>query len=148
LLGYAREEYVGRPIAEFHVDPEVITEILARLGRGETVDAWRRGCAPGTARSSTCDLVHVLWEDGRFVHTRCFTRDITDRRRMEEAHRQADLLHHVASLAHAAATRSTIRSPSSTASSTSSPARGGRRRSHASPRAARRSRDRRDSWTG
>ena len=43
------------------------------------------------------------WEDGRFVHTRCFTRDITDRRRMEEARRQAELLQHVASLAHAAA---------------------------------------------
>src|SRR2546428_682936 len=40
LLGYARGEYVGRHIAEFHVDPGVISEILARLGRGETVDAW------------------------------------------------------------------------------------------------------------
>ncbi|HZF03998.1 MAG TPA: PAS domain S-box protein [Patescibacteria group bacterium] len=104
LLGYAREEYVGRPIAEFHVDPEVITEILARLGRGETVDAWE---ARMRARDGSIKHVlissNVLWEDGRFVHTRCFTRDITDRRRMEEAHRQADLLHHVASLAHAAA---------------------------------------------
>src|SRR5205823_5041652 len=32
-----------------------------------------------------------------------FTRDITDRRRMEEARRQAELQQHVASLAHAAA---------------------------------------------
>src|SRR5438477_556145 len=40
LLGYGREEYVGHHIAEFHVDPEPITEILTRLGRGETVDAW------------------------------------------------------------------------------------------------------------
>ena len=46
---------------------------------------------------------NVLWEDGRLVHIRCFSRDITDRRRMEEARREADLLHHVASLAHAAA---------------------------------------------
>lgn len=46
---------------------------------------------------------NALVEDGRFVHARCFTRDITDRRRMEDARREADLLQHVASLAHAAA---------------------------------------------
>ena len=44
-----------------------------------------------------------LWEDGRFVHIRCFTRDITDHRRMEEDRRREDLRQHVASLAHAAA---------------------------------------------
>src|SRR6267143_1352507 len=98
------EEYVGHHIAEFHVDPAAITEILTRLGRGETVDAWE---ARMRARDGSIKDVliasNVLWEDGRFVHTRCFTRDITDRRRMEEARRQTELLQHVASLAHAAA---------------------------------------------
>src|SRR5207248_1261702 len=28
---------------------------------------------------------NVLWEHGTFVHTRCFTRDITDRKKAEEA---------------------------------------------------------------
>jgi len=104
LLGYAREEYVGHHIAEFHVDPEPITEILTRLGRGETVDAWeaRMRARDGSVKDVLISS-NVLWEDGRFVHTRCFTRDITDRRRMEEARRQAELLQHVASLAHAAA---------------------------------------------
>ena len=27
----------------------------------------------------------VLWEDGKFIHTRCFTRDITDRKQAQEA---------------------------------------------------------------
>lgn len=31
LLGYAAEEYVGRHIAEFHVDPAVVEDTLARL---------------------------------------------------------------------------------------------------------------------
>jgi PAS domain S-box-containing protein len=104
LLGYAREEYVGHHIAEFHVDPELITEILARLGHGETVDAWeaRMRAKDGSIKDVLISS-NVLWEDGRFVHTRCFTRDITDRRRMEEARRQAELQQHVGSLAHAAA---------------------------------------------
>src|SRR2546425_11733391 len=37
LLGYSREEYVGHHIADFHVDPAVIEEILKRLTMGETL---------------------------------------------------------------------------------------------------------------
>src|SRR5688500_7963910 len=36
-LGYAREEYEGHSIAEFHVDQDVIEDILSRLKRGETL---------------------------------------------------------------------------------------------------------------
>jgi len=104
LLGYSRDEYVGRHIAQFHVDPDAIIEILARLVRGETVDAWEaRLRAKDGSIKHVLMAANVLRENGRFVHTRCFTRDITDRRRMEEARREADLLQHVASLAHAAA---------------------------------------------
>src|SRR2546423_12705494 len=31
-----------------------------------------------------------MWKDGQFVHTRCFTRDVTERKRAEEALRDAD----------------------------------------------------------
>src|ERR1700746_1446598 len=37
LLGYSREEYVGRNIAEFHADESLINDILGRLSRGETL---------------------------------------------------------------------------------------------------------------
>ena len=37
LLGYGRDEYVGRNVVEFHVDQEVIGDVLARLRAGETV---------------------------------------------------------------------------------------------------------------
>ena len=33
LLGYARDEYIGRNITEFHVDLPVIQDILERLTR-------------------------------------------------------------------------------------------------------------------
>lgn len=38
LLGYAEQDYVGRPIADFHVDADVIEDILRRLAGGERVD--------------------------------------------------------------------------------------------------------------
>ena len=37
LLGYTREEYIGRNILEFHADEPVIRDILACLSRGETL---------------------------------------------------------------------------------------------------------------
>jgi GAF domain-containing protein len=41
MLGYAAEEYVGRSIKEFHADPEVIDDILARLTAGEQLDDYQ-----------------------------------------------------------------------------------------------------------
>src|SRR5205807_6065465 len=35
MLGYRREEYVGRPIEAFHADPEAIADILRRLQAGQ-----------------------------------------------------------------------------------------------------------------
>jgi PAS domain S-box-containing protein len=40
MLGYAREEYVGRNIAEFHADPPVIADILRRLSRNEELHSY------------------------------------------------------------------------------------------------------------
>ena len=88
LLGYEREEYVGRHIAEFHVDQPVIEDILSRLVNGETLHqhAARMRCKDGSIREVLINS-NVLWEDGEFIHSRCFTLDITDRRRAEEATR-------------------------------------------------------------
>ena len=91
LLGYTREEYIGRNIAEFHVDEAIINDILACLSRGETLSDY-----PARLRHRDGSLRHVLinssvlFEDGKFVHTRCFTRDITDLKQEQEA-RQAQL---------------------------------------------------------
>lgn len=86
MLGYAREEYIGRHIAEFHADQEVIDDILARLARGEHLReiAARLRCKDGTIRHVLVNS-SVLFEEGRFVHTRCFTLDITERIRAEVA---------------------------------------------------------------
>ncbi|MEO6222218.1 MAG: ATP-binding protein, partial [Vicinamibacterales bacterium] len=84
-------EYVGRSITDFHVDPPVIEDILARLRRGETLLDYeaRLRHSDGSVRHV---LIHsnVLWEEDRFLYTRCFTRDITDRKRSDQRIRSRD----------------------------------------------------------
>lgn len=81
LLGYSREEYVGRNIADFHVDQEAIADILKRLQSGEVLSDYsaRLRCKDGSIKHVRINS-SVFREQGRFVHTRCFTRDITNRR--------------------------------------------------------------------
>jgi PAS domain S-box-containing protein len=81
LLGYSREEYVGRNIKDFHVDKEAIEDILHRLQAGEVLKDYsaRLRCKDGSIKHVRINS-SVFREQGRFVHTRCFTRDITSRR--------------------------------------------------------------------
>jgi PAS domain S-box-containing protein len=86
MLGYSREEYVGRRISEFHVDEDVICDILDKLSAGEKLVDYpaRLRCKNGDVKDVLIDS-SVLWKDGRFVHTRCFTRDVTEKKRAETA---------------------------------------------------------------
>ena len=91
LLGYSREEYVGRPIADFHADEDVICDILKRLQAGEKLDEYpaRLRCKDGSIKEVLIDS-SVFWKDGDFVHTRCFTRDVTERKRAEARVREQE----------------------------------------------------------
>ena len=85
LLGYTAEEYIGHHIAEFHADADVIEDILQRLWAGKEVRdrEARMRCKDGSIKHVLIDS-SVLWEGGTFIHTRCFTRDITERKQEEE----------------------------------------------------------------
>ena len=91
LLGYTAEEYIGHHISEFHVDAPVIEDILHRLSRGEVLREYeaRLRCKDGSVRHVLIDS-SALFEDGKFVHTRCFTRDISDRKKMEDQLRESE----------------------------------------------------------
>lgn len=86
MLGYQREEYVGRHIADFHVDRTVCEQILAFLANGERLYAYpaQMRCKDGSVRDVLINS-STLFEDGRFIHTRCFTTDVTERKRVETA---------------------------------------------------------------
>lgn len=78
MLGYEPNEFIGKHIAQFHAEQPVIADILARLSRGETLREVqaRLICKDGSIRHVLLNS-NVYREDGRFMHTRCFTRDIT-----------------------------------------------------------------------
>jgi len=79
LLGYLPEEYIGRSITDFHVDSDVLCDLLQRLSRGETVHnyASRLRHKDGSIRHVLVNS-NVRWEGETFRHTRCFTRDVTE----------------------------------------------------------------------
>lgn len=91
LLGYTAEDYLGRHIAEFHVDAPVIGDILQRLVSGENLDRY-----PARLRAKDGSIKHVLitsnsrFEDGRFLNTRCFTMDVTHLHESERARRESE----------------------------------------------------------
>ncbi len=79
MLGYEPHEYIGKHISDFHVHEHTITDILTRLTKNETLNKYESvlRCKDGSVRYVHINS-NVLWEDGKFIHTRCFTIDITN----------------------------------------------------------------------
>jgi PAS domain S-box-containing protein len=85
MFGYDRPEYIGQQLVNFHVDRSKITDILKRLSNNELIkgyeaQVWRKD-------GSICDVLidaHAFFKNGKFIHSRCFTRDITKRKQLEQ----------------------------------------------------------------
>ncbi|MEO6456841.1 MAG: PAS domain-containing sensor histidine kinase, partial [Chloroflexia bacterium] len=95
LLGYTEEEYLGHAISEFHADQHILDDIIRRLNTKETLYNYeaRLKASDGSIKHVLISS-NVLWdEEGHFVHTRSFTRDITERKRAEEALRESEERH-------------------------------------------------------
>lgn len=86
FLGYPQGEYVGKSIRDFYIDPDRAEELLGRLAKHEDVHGFE-----ARLRARDGSIKHALitasafWRDGLFVHTRCFTRDITAFKTAESA---------------------------------------------------------------
>ncbi|MGL5075344.1 MAG: CBS domain-containing protein, partial [Waterburya sp.] len=70
MLGYAKEEYIGRSIVEFHADRPIIDKLLNRLSNNEAVQNYqaRLRCKDGSIRDVLIDS-NVSWQNGKFIHT-------------------------------------------------------------------------------
>ena len=86
MLGYSPDEYIGHHIADFHADQPVIDDILKRLTNGETLTDYeaRLRHKDGSIRDVLINS-SVFCKGGKFVHTGCFTRDVTDSKRGADA---------------------------------------------------------------
>lgn len=91
LLGYTREEYVGKHISNFHADQDVIEDILRKKRAGEELHDYdaRLVCRDGTIKDVLINS-NVLMEEGEIVHTRSFTRDVTERKKAETALKESE----------------------------------------------------------
>ena len=91
MLGYCSDEYIGHNISEFHADAPVLEDILNRLFRGDRIKEYeaRLRAKDGSLRQVIIDS-SALFEGGKFVHTRCFTRDISERKHAEELLRRSE----------------------------------------------------------
>jgi PAS domain S-box-containing protein len=84
LLGCSPEEYLGHFFGEFCVDPAAAHHLLERLAANETVRNLRmlRRHKDGGDRLVLVDA-QPLWNEGRFLYSSIFSRDITERANLE-----------------------------------------------------------------
>ncbi len=91
LFGYSREEYTGTNIIDVHADRSAILEFLRRLSAGEELrDVETQVRAKDGSIKDVVISSNILFEEGRFIHTRCFTRDVTEKRKVDEELRTAE----------------------------------------------------------
>jgi PAS domain S-box-containing protein len=84
LLGYSASDYIGHELVDFYLDRKRFGEFWDRLMRGEIIYDFQ-----AALRCKNGSIKHVLihssgfWEGGRFLYTRCFIRDVTERVELE-----------------------------------------------------------------
>jgi PAS domain S-box-containing protein len=78
LLGYDRSEYIGQPLINFHLDRSKFADVFQQLLNNQSIT----GCEAQMRRKdgSICDVSidsNAFFKNGKFIHARCFTRDIS-----------------------------------------------------------------------
>src|SRR3978361_295422 len=85
LLGYSADEYIGHNIKEFHAEQPVIESMLTKLLRNQQLINYeaKLKCKDGSIKEVLISS-NGHFNDGEFVHTRCFTRDITKLKKVQK----------------------------------------------------------------
>ncbi|HMJ70262.1 MAG TPA: PAS domain S-box protein [Cyclobacteriaceae bacterium] len=90
-LGYSKEEYIGRHISEFHASQPVINDMMFRLLHKQTLKNYDADlvCKDGSIKHVVINS-SVRWEGEKFIHTRCFTVDITEQKLAIQAMKETE----------------------------------------------------------
>jgi PAS domain S-box-containing protein len=99
MLGYDSADYIGHNLHNFHVvgtaarneSRAAIKGVFQKLLNNQPIighesQMWRKD-------GSICDVsidCNALFKDGKFIHARCFTRDISEQKQAEAALRQSE----------------------------------------------------------
>jgi PAS domain S-box-containing protein len=89
MLGYEPAEYIGQALHDFHVDRTAAGCAFQELLKNEPVINFEAQMI--RKDGSICDVsidANALFKDGKFIHARCFTRDISEQKQAEANLRQ------------------------------------------------------------
>jgi PAS domain S-box-containing protein len=96
LLGYSANEYVGHQLADFFVQRDLFDDFWRRIMAREVIYDFPAALR-GKDGSTRQVLIHSsgYWQDssghnpeGKFLYTRCFIRDVTERAQLEDELRE------------------------------------------------------------
>lgn len=92
LLGYTREEYLGRDAGAFHANPDVAAEVWRRCLAGDALHELevRLLAKDESIRHVLLSSNAKVDDEGRLVYVRCSSRDITGRKLAEQALRESE----------------------------------------------------------
>lgn len=84
LYGFEEDEFIGQPVKKFYQPSDSLDEIVTRLTTGEEFKnaSLRIGCKDGSVKDVLLSC-NAHFEDGKFKHARCFTRDISEIKKSE-----------------------------------------------------------------
>ena len=91
MLGYEAEEYIGKVLHDFHVDRSAAGCAFGKLLNDEPIIGFEAQMI--RKDGSICDVSidsNAFFKDGKFVHARCFTRDISEQKQAEANLRQSE----------------------------------------------------------
>lgn len=84
LFGYDKHEYIGQPIKKFYYNPEINEHLYLKLrSDGSLINQPAKIIRKDGSIKDVLISCNVFYQEGKFGHTRCFTRDITEIKKSE-----------------------------------------------------------------
>ncbi len=84
LFGYEKHEYIGHPFKNFFYDTDFIEKLASKFReQGSMINQQAKIICKNGSLKDVLISCNTYYEDGKFAHARCFTRDITEIKKSE-----------------------------------------------------------------